>query len=64
MAWRIALANEWHENIGVNSQRALAIGMSGDTSLAEYFAPAMKKITERTSEIQKRYQALEETTEG
>ena len=32
---RLSLAREWRENIAVNSQRALAIGLSADESLAK-----------------------------
>ena len=60
----VALAREWRENIVVNSQRALAIGLSADASLAPHFAEQIKAVTERTSVIQKRYAELETTPEG
>ncbi|MBK1689014.1 methyl-accepting chemotaxis protein [Rubrivivax gelatinosus] len=62
-AERLALAHEWHQNIQVNSQRALAIGLTRDAGLERTFAERMKAVTARTSEIQKRYTELE-TTEG
>jgi methyl-accepting chemotaxis protein len=63
-AERLALAREWRENIAVNSQRALAIGLANDPALGNHFAEAMKAVTQRTSEIQKRYTALETTAGG
>jgi methyl-accepting chemotaxis protein len=62
-AERLALAHEWHQNIQVNSQRALAIGLTRDAALDEVFGERMKTVSARTSEIQKRYAELE-TTEG
>ena len=61
---RLALAREWRENIAVNSQRALAIGLSADPSLSGHFSAAMKAVTVRTTEIQKRYAELETTPAG
>ncbi|MEY2893851.1 MAG: methyl-accepting chemotaxis sensory transducer [Pseudomonadota bacterium] len=63
-AERLALAREWRENIIVNSQRAMAIGLSLDTHLGEHFGEAVKATTARTSEIQKRYAEIETTDAG
>ncbi|WP_066343304.1 methyl-accepting chemotaxis protein, partial [Azohydromonas lata] len=58
-AERERLATEWRENIVLNSQRALAIVFSADKSLGAVFADDMKKVTTRTTEIQKRFGELE-----
>ena len=63
-AERLALAQEWRENIVVNSQRALAIGVTADPRLAEFFKDVVKGTTARTSEIQKRYAEMETSPEG
>ncbi|MFT3956376.1 MAG: methyl-accepting chemotaxis protein [Piscinibacter sp.] len=63
-AERLALAREWKENIAVNSQRALAMGLSSDASLGGHFADKIKAVTARTTEIQKRYAEIETTPEG
>ncbi len=63
-AERLALAREWKENIAVNSQRALAMGLSSDASLGGHFAEKIKAVTERTTAIQKRYAEIETTPEG
>jgi len=63
-AERLALASEWRQNILVNGQRSLASALSADTSLAAHFDQAVKQITVRTSEIQKRFAELETTPEG
>ncbi|NHK99610.1 HAMP domain-containing protein [Rubrivivax benzoatilyticus] len=62
-AERLALAHEWHQNIQVNSQRALAIGLTRDAGLERAFGERMKAVTERTTQIQKRYAELE-TSDG
>jgi methyl-accepting chemotaxis protein len=63
-AERLALAREWKENIAVNSQRALASGLSADETLGGHFAETIKATTARTSVIQKRYAEIETTPEG
>ncbi|MFZ2987529.1 methyl-accepting chemotaxis protein [Ideonella sp.] len=63
-AERMALAREWRENITINSQRALAIGLSSDESLSGHFDTNMKAITARTTVLQKRFIELETTDEG
>lgn len=63
-AERLALAQEWRENILVNSQRALAIGVTGDERLASFFKDVVKAATTRTSDIQKRYAEMETSAEG
>ncbi|MBZ8143319.1 chemotaxis protein, partial [Rubrivivax gelatinosus] len=63
-AERLSLANEWYQNIAVNSQRALAIGLSTDEALEAVFRDKIKSVSARTSEIQKRYIELETTEEG
>ena len=63
-AERLSLAQEWRENILVNSQRALAIGVTGDERLATFFKDVVKATTTRTSEIQKRYVEMETSPEG
>ncbi|WP_043811740.1 methyl-accepting chemotaxis protein [Rubrivivax gelatinosus] len=63
-AERLSLAQEWYQNIAVNSQRALAIGLSSDDVLEQVFGDKMKSVTARTSEIVKRYTELETTDEG
>jgi len=63
-AERMALAQEWRQNIAVNAQRALSIGLSSDRSLASHFEADMKRTTARTSEVQKRFSELEMTPDG
>ena len=63
-AERLALAREWKENIAVNSQRAIAMGLSSDAELGTHFADAIKAVTVRTTEVQKRYAEIETTPEG
>jgi methyl-accepting chemotaxis protein len=63
-AERLQLAAEWRENILVNSQRALAIAYSADKTLAGRFEKDMKRVTARTSEIQKRFAEVETTPAG
>jgi methyl-accepting chemotaxis protein len=63
-AERLALAREWKENIAVNSQRAIASGLSADETLGGHFAEVIKATTARTSVIQKRYAEIETTPEG
>ncbi len=63
-AERLALAREWKENIAVNSQRAIAMGLSSDATLGAHFAEKIKAVTERTTAIQKRYAEIETTPEG
>ena len=63
-AERMALAQEWRQNIAVNAQRALSIGLSSDHSLAGHFEADMKRMTARTSEVQKRFKELETTPAG
>ena len=63
-AERLALAQEWRENILVNSQRALAIGVTADERLAAFFKDVVTATTVRTSEIQKRYVEMETSPEG
>jgi len=40
-AERLSLAHEWYQNIAVNSQRALAIGLTGDAALEQVFGEKM-----------------------
>jgi methyl-accepting chemotaxis protein len=61
---RLALAREWKENIAVNSQRAIAIGLSSDDSLSRHFAEGMQAVTTRTTALQKRFAEIETTPEG
>jgi methyl-accepting chemotaxis protein len=61
---RLALAREWKENIAVNSQRAIAIGLSSDESLSRHFAEGMQAVTTRTTALQKRFAEIETTPEG
>jgi len=63
-AERLALARQWHENIAINSQRAIAIGMTADPDLAAYWAPAIKEVTASGSAVQKRFGEIETTEEG
>ncbi|MEN9893884.1 MAG: hypothetical protein RLY78_4179 [Pseudomonadota bacterium] len=63
-AERLALATEWRQNIAVNGNRALAIGLAQESNLGAHLSNAMKALTERTSVIQKRFTALETSTEG
>jgi methyl-accepting chemotaxis protein len=63
-AERNALAQEWRQNIAVNSQRALAVGLSADVSLGAHFDATVKATTARTTEIQKRYLELETSPAG
>ena len=63
-AERLALAREWKENIAVNSQRAIAMGLSSDAALGGHFAEKIKAVSERTTVIQKRYAEIETTPEG
>ena len=63
-AERLALAREWKENIAVNSQRAIAMGLSSDAALGGHFAEKIKAVTVRTTEIQKRYAEIETTPQG
>ncbi len=63
-AERLALAQEWRQNIAVNSQRALGIGLSMDPQLEKFFEPDIKRVTARTSELQKRFAELETAPEG
>jgi len=46
-AERLALAQEWRQNIAVNSQRALAIGLTQDPALPGHFADEIKRLTKR-----------------
>uniref|UniRef100_UPI0035C01FA4 methyl-accepting chemotaxis protein n=1 Tax=Ideonella livida TaxID=2707176 RepID=UPI0035C01FA4 len=63
-AERLALAREWRQNILVNSQRALALGMGATPEMKNFFEAEMKSVTARTSVIQKRFAELETTPEG
>ncbi len=63
-AERVSLAREWRENILVNSQRSIAVGLSTEPLVTSYFEPLLSKTTARTTEIQKRYTELETSTEG
>ncbi len=63
-AERMALANEWRENIKVNSTRAVAVALSRNPRVGAEFEPLMKAVTERTSVIQKRYAELETSPDG
>ena len=63
-AERLSLAQEWRFNVGVNAQRAAAIGLSRGNELQTYYAADMKRITARTSEIQKRFSDIETTPQG
>ncbi|WP_157272365.1 MCP four helix bundle domain-containing protein, partial [Azohydromonas aeria] len=63
-AQRLQLAIEWRENIVLNSQRTLALVYSADKSLGARFSADMKRVTERTSEIQKRFGEIETTPEA
>ena len=63
-AERERLATEWRENIVLNSQRLLAMVHSSDKSVAALFTDDMKKVTARTTEIQKRFAEIENTPEA
>jgi len=63
-AERLSLAQEWRQNIAMNAQRALAIGLSSDLGLVNHFEQDMKRSTARTSEIQKRFAEVETSLEG
>ncbi|HEX3141416.1 MAG TPA: MCP four helix bundle domain-containing protein, partial [Rhizobacter sp.] len=63
-AERLSLAQEWRQNIAINAQRALAIGLSSDLGLVTHFEQDMKRSSARTSEIQKRFVEIETTPEG
>ncbi|HEX6703503.1 MAG TPA: methyl-accepting chemotaxis protein [Albitalea sp.] len=63
-AERLSLAQEWRQNIAVNAQRALAVGLSSDMGLVNHFADDVKRVSARTTEIQKRFQELETTPQG
>ncbi|WP_198321015.1 HAMP domain-containing protein, partial [Azohydromonas aeria] len=63
-AERLQLAGEWRENIVLNSQRTLAVVYSADKSLGAHFAEDMKRVTERTTVIQKRFAEIETTPEA
>jgi methyl-accepting chemotaxis protein len=56
---RMRLAAEWRENILVNSQRTLAIVLSSDRSLSSHFTEDIRRVTARTSEIQKQFAEME-----
>ncbi len=61
---RQQLATEWRENIVLNSQRALALIYSADKTLVDHFGEDMKRVTVRTTEIQKRFAEIETTPEA
>ncbi|WP_298236218.1 methyl-accepting chemotaxis protein [uncultured Azohydromonas sp.] len=61
---RQQLATEWRENVVLNSQRALAIFYSADKTLADRFGEDMKRVTVRTTEIQKRFTEIESAPEA
>jgi methyl-accepting chemotaxis protein len=63
-AERLQLAAEWRENIVLNSQRAMAVVYSADKSLGARFADDMKKVSARTTEIQKRFVEVETSAEA
>ena len=63
-AERLSLAEEWRYNIGINSQRTVAIGLSTGPGMASYFAEDIKRITERTTAVQKRFSELETSPTG
>ncbi|OYU99455.1 MAG: hypothetical protein CFE45_12875, partial [Burkholderiales bacterium PBB5] len=59
-----ALANEWLRAIQINSQRALAIGRSADPSVKQFFEADIKKVSARSSELQKHFNDTDASTEG
>jgi methyl-accepting chemotaxis protein len=63
-AERERLATEWRENIVLNSQRAMAVVYSSDKSLGARFADDIKKVSSRTTEIQKRFAEIESRPEA
>ena len=63
-AQRQQLATEWRENIVLNSQRTLALVYSADKSLVARFGDDIKRVTARTTEIQKRFAEIESTPEA
>src|SRR5687768_199432 len=54
-AERMQLAQEWRQAIVVNSQRSLAVSLSGDLSLAGHFDEAVRLLTLRVSDVQERF---------
>ncbi|WP_157267605.1 methyl-accepting chemotaxis protein [Azohydromonas aeria] len=61
---RLLLAAEWRENIRVNSQRTMAIVLSGDKRLADHFGADIQALSKRTTEVQNRFAEIETTPEG
>jgi methyl-accepting chemotaxis protein len=58
------LANEWLRAIQINSQRASAIGSSSDGAVKQFFEADIKKVSARSSELQKHFNETESTAEG
>ena len=63
-AERTSLAEEWRLNIVVNAQRAMAMGATSDPVVAQTFEAGIRSVTQRTSEIQTRFSALETMPQG
>ena len=63
-AERLSLAFRWRENVTVNSARALSLGMTTDAGLAAALDAKIKASSADTSQVQKRFEALEQTAEG
>ena len=58
------LANEWLRAIQINSQRASAIGSSSDPAVKQFFEADIKKVSARSSELQKHFNETETSAEG
>lgn len=60
----LELAEEWKYNIGVNGQRNRAVAHANEPALAAYFAAEIQRMSERTTQVQKRVTELERTPQG
>jgi methyl-accepting chemotaxis protein len=63
-AQEATLVNEWLRAIQINSQRALAIGRSSDPAIKQFFEGDVKKVSARSSELQKHFNDTETSAEG
>lgn len=61
---RINLAKQWRENIIVNVARALALGVTANQTLLQFFSADMADLVTKTTVIQKRFSEIELTKDG
>jgi methyl-accepting chemotaxis protein len=61
---RLAIANEWYQNIVNNSQLAVAIAVSTDDAVERRFVAPMKAVSARTTELQQRFASLDADGDG